>query len=45
MARHGSHGPALQLAMFADGQAPPEDLVEDISHRARTAFAHRSGSA
>jgi diadenosine tetraphosphate (Ap4A) HIT family hydrolase len=45
MARHGSHGPVLQVAMFAQGHGPPEDLVEDISHRARTAFARRSGGA
>jgi diadenosine tetraphosphate (Ap4A) HIT family hydrolase len=39
MDRHGSHGPVLQVAMFAEGTGPPEDSIEDFSHRARTAFA------
>lgn len=45
MERHGSYGPALQVAMFAEGKGPPEDLIEDVAHRARTAFAHRPGGA
>lgn len=43
MDRHGSHGPVLQVAMFAEGNGPPEDLIEDVARRARTAFARSSG--
>lgn len=42
MARHGSHGPVLQVAMFTEGAGLPDEQVEDIAHRARTAFADPS---
>jgi diadenosine tetraphosphate (Ap4A) HIT family hydrolase len=45
MERHGSHGPVLQVAMFAEGNAPQEDQVEDLANRARAAFARRTAGA
>lgn len=38
MERHASHGPVLQVAMFAEGEAPNADRVEEIAGRARAAF-------
>jgi diadenosine tetraphosphate (Ap4A) HIT family hydrolase len=45
MQRHEAHGPALQVAMFADGDGPDEGMVEDVAARARAAFARRDGVA
>ena len=39
MERHGSHGPVLQTAMFAEGTGPTEALIEEVANRARAAFA------
>ena len=38
MDRHGSHGPVLQVAMFAEGDVPQDDRIEDVASRARAAF-------
>lgn len=38
MERYGSHGPVLQVAMFGEGHALQEDLVEEVADRARAAF-------
>ena len=38
MARYGSYGPNLQVAMFDAGIAPPEAEVEAFADRARSAF-------
>jgi len=35
MTAHEAHGPALQLAMFASGDSPPETEVVEFSARAR----------
>ena len=42
MERHAAHGPALQLAMFAEDEAPDVDRIEEIAARARAAFATRT---
>ncbi len=39
MATFDAHGPALQVAMFARGDTPPETDIERIAERARRAFA------
>jgi diadenosine tetraphosphate (Ap4A) HIT family hydrolase len=44
MDRHGSHGPVLQVAMFAEGDIPPDDRIEDVASRARAAFDGSAGS-
>jgi diadenosine tetraphosphate (Ap4A) HIT family hydrolase len=38
MARHGSHGPVLQVAMFAEGDVPDSERVEETAGRAKAAF-------
>lgn len=38
MERHASHGPVLQVAMFAEGDLPGGDQIEAIAGRARAAF-------
>ncbi len=38
MERHASHGPVLQVAMFAEGDVPDVDRIEEIGSRARAAF-------
>jgi diadenosine tetraphosphate (Ap4A) HIT family hydrolase len=38
MERHASHGPVLQVAMFAEGGVPDAGAVEEIASRARAAF-------
>ena len=43
MERHGSHGPVLQVAMFARGDVPPDDQIEDDARRARAAFDRSTG--
>ena len=45
MERHASHGPALQVAMFAEGTVPDDDRIEDIASRARAAFDRSTGGA
>lgn len=42
MERHGSYGPALQAAMFADGVDVDEGVVATIADRARAAFGRRA---
>lgn len=42
MDQHASHGPSLQVAMFAEGQMPSEEEIKDVAERARAAF-ERSG--
>jgi diadenosine tetraphosphate (Ap4A) HIT family hydrolase len=42
--RHASHGPALQVAMFAEGEVPDADRVEAIADLARAAFERSSGA-
>ncbi len=44
MGRHGCHGPSLQVAMFAAGDAIEVELVNEVADRARAAFA-RSAQA
>jgi diadenosine tetraphosphate (Ap4A) HIT family hydrolase len=39
MAEHGSHGPGLQVAMFASGDELSRPEVEAFAERARSAFA------
>jgi diadenosine tetraphosphate (Ap4A) HIT family hydrolase len=39
VAQHQAFGPALQLAMFTEGQPPSASLVADAATRARQAFA------
>jgi diadenosine tetraphosphate (Ap4A) HIT family hydrolase len=39
LALFGAHGPALQVAMFADGKAPSADHVQRFADSARTRFA------
>lgn len=39
MEQHASHGPMLQVAMFAAGDAPTDDRIEEIARQARAAFA------
>ncbi|KUJ65536.1 hypothetical protein ACZ90_47435 [Streptomyces albus subsp. albus] len=36
--RHGTHGPALQAAMFAEGEQPSEVEVERVCERLRVAL-------
>ncbi len=43
MERHGSHGPMLQMAMFTDGEIPPDDRIEEVASRARAAFKRATG--
>jgi hypothetical protein len=38
MERHGCHGPALQVAMFAGSELPGAAEVEAVADRARAAF-------
>jgi len=40
MADFGTHGPNLQVAMFASGEPPPADEVERIATLARLRFAN-----
>jgi diadenosine tetraphosphate (Ap4A) HIT family hydrolase len=42
MKRYGSHGPVLQVAMFSEGDIPPNVRIEDVADRARAAFGRRS---
>ena len=44
MDRHGSDGPVLQVAMFAEGDVPPDDRIQDVASRARAAFDGSAGS-
>jgi len=39
MDTYGCHGPSLQTAMFAEGQQPAPELIEEISDRARAAWS------
>jgi len=39
MSTFGSHGPFLQVAMFAAGEAVPLDEIEAVADRARTSFS------
>ncbi|HEV8063482.1 MAG TPA: hypothetical protein VGP46_01565 [Acidimicrobiales bacterium] len=39
MSEHGSHGPNLQVAMFAAGDLPAPQVVESIAETARRLFA------
>jgi diadenosine tetraphosphate (Ap4A) HIT family hydrolase len=39
MAQYGSHGPNLQVAMFAAGQPPDAQQVEQMANTARRLFA------
>jgi hypothetical protein len=39
MERYGTYGPGLQVAMFAAGEALPEDEVEAFCESARLAAA------
>jgi diadenosine tetraphosphate (Ap4A) HIT family hydrolase len=39
MDEHAAYGPALQLAMFARGELPPDDEVAVFADRARSAFS------
>ncbi len=42
MSAFGSHGPALQVAMFTAGEVVPIEVIEEVAERARTSFAqHR----
>ena len=42
MSAFGSHGPALQVAMFTAGEVVPIEVIEVVAERARTSFAqHR----
>lgn len=43
MAEHRTYGPELQVAMFAQGDAPPDDQVEALADQARSAFDRRTG--
>ncbi len=45
MERHGSHGPVLQVAMFADGDVPGDDRIEEVASRARAAFDRSVGDS
>lgn len=45
MKRYGSHGPELQLAMFAEGELARPDQIEDVATRAKAAFGRRAGAA
>lgn len=45
MERYASHGPALQVAMFVEGEVPNADRVEEIAGRARAAFVRSSDAA
>ncbi len=38
MDAEGTHGPALQVAMFRSGHAPPADAVAAFADRARIEF-------
>jgi hypothetical protein len=39
--RYETHGPALQIAMFAAGELPAVDDVERVADRARLLLAER----
>jgi hypothetical protein len=39
MTQFGTHGPALQVAMFADNEAPDHDEVDRIADAARIRFS------
>jgi diadenosine tetraphosphate (Ap4A) HIT family hydrolase len=39
VAETGLHGPALQMQLFRDNQAPPESSVAELAERARALFA------
>lgn len=41
MARHGAHGPRLQVAMFTKEDRPPADEIETVCDEARRLFAER----
>lgn len=43
MERHGCHGPALQVAMFNEGNVLPEAQISEVAGRARAAFERVSG--
>lgn len=45
MQRHAAHGPALQVAMFTDGDEPDAGLIEETASRARAAFDRREAIA
>lgn len=42
MHQYASHGPALQVAMFTEGQVPAEEEIEEVAQRGRVLF-DRSG--
>lgn len=46
MERHASHGPVLQVAMFAEGDLPGDERIEGVAAQARAAFDRvtRAGS-
>lgn len=45
MEQHASHGPVLQVAMFAEGNVPDRDQIEEIASRARAVFNRTSNGA
>jgi diadenosine tetraphosphate (Ap4A) HIT family hydrolase len=40
--RFGAHGPALQMAMFSEGETPTDEEIERVARRARELIAMRA---